>query len=146
MSFDDGDHWQSLQLNLPVTSVRDFAIHGDDLISCHPRPLLLDSRQHHAAASGCPRSGRRVPFWLYHPAEAYRIDNDSFVGTPLPPEEPTAENPPRGAMIDYFLRSPARNIHAGSFRRATEDCAEILVAGSEFASGTPGKTSIASDR
>jgi len=38
-----------------------------------------------------------------NPRQAFRIDNDSFVGTPLPPEEPTAENPPAGAMIDYFL-------------------------------------------
>jgi hypothetical protein len=36
------------------------------------------------------------------------VDNDSFSGTPLPPEEPTAQNPPNGAMIDYFLPSQAR--------------------------------------
>ncbi len=52
VSFDDGDHWQSLQLNLPVTSVRDLTIHGEDLDHCHARPLLLDSGQHHSAAPG----------------------------------------------------------------------------------------------
>ena len=31
VSFDDGDHWQPLQLNMPVTSVRDIVVHGDDL-------------------------------------------------------------------------------------------------------------------
>jgi photosystem II stability/assembly factor-like uncharacterized protein len=109
VSFDAGDHWQSLQLNLPVTSVRDLTIHGDDLIiATHGRSFwILDNvtplRQTSEAARG---NG----FWLYHPAPAFRIDNDSFVGTPLPPEEPTAENPPAGAVIDYFLKSSAGRV------------------------------------
>ena len=104
VSFDDGDHWQSLQLNLPVTGVRDLVIHGDDLIvatfgrafwvldNITPLRQTLDARK----ASGA---------WFYHPATAIRVDNDSFSGTPIPPEEPTAENPPGGAMIDYYLPS-----------------------------------------
>ena len=106
VSFDDGDHWQSLRLNLPVTSVRDLTLHGDDLIiATHGRSFwIMDNiaplRQAHEA-------GRANGPWLYRPATAVRIDNDSFVGTPLPPEEPTAENPPTGAMIDYFLPSSA---------------------------------------
>ncbi|MFY9741532.1 MAG: hypothetical protein WAK21_05985 [Candidatus Sulfotelmatobacter sp.] len=109
VSFDDGDHWQSLQLNLPVTSVRDLAIHGDDLIvATHGRSFwILDDitplRQESDAA-------KTDAFWLYHPAPAYRIDNDSFPGTPLPPEEPTAENPPAGAILDYFLKSGANTV------------------------------------
>ncbi len=105
-SFDDGDHWQSLQLNLPVTSVRDLTIHDEDLvIATHGRSFwILDNitpLRQAAVAAGASA------FWLYHPATAFRVDNDSFVGTPLPPEEPTAENPPAGAMIDYFLKSAA---------------------------------------
>ena len=109
ISFDSGDHWQSLQLNLPVTSVRDLTIHGDDLVvATHGRSFwILDNI---TPLRQTIEAGRADPFWLYHPAEAYRIDNDSFVGTPLPPEEPTAENPPAGATIDYFLNSPARNV------------------------------------
>jgi photosystem II stability/assembly factor-like uncharacterized protein len=109
VSFDAGDHWQSLQLNLPVTSVRDLTIHGDDLVvATHGRSFwILDNITPLRQAS---EAGKADPFWLFHPAEAYRIDNDSFAGTPLPPEEATAENPPAGAMIDYFLRSPARNL------------------------------------
>jgi photosystem II stability/assembly factor-like uncharacterized protein len=109
VSFDDGGHWQSLKLNLPVTSIRDLAIHGDDLVvATHGRSFwILDNitplRQTAEAASA-------NPFSLYHPASAFRIDNDSFTGTPLPPEEPTAENPPAGAMIDYLLKSPASSI------------------------------------
>jgi photosystem II stability/assembly factor-like uncharacterized protein len=114
VSFDDGDHWQSLQLNLPITSVRDLTIHGDDLvIATHGRSFwILDNitplRQ---ALEARKASGP----WLYRTATAVRIDNDSFSGTPLPPEEPTADNPPHGAMIDYFLQSPASAIRLEVF-------------------------------
>jgi len=106
ISWDDGGHWQSLQLNLPVTSVRDLTIHGEDLVvATHGRSFwILDNITPLRQAIGVEKDSA---FWLYHPTPAYRIDNDSFVGTPLPPEEPTAENPPTGAIIDYFLRSPA---------------------------------------
>jgi len=109
VSFDDGDHWLPLQLNLPVSSVRDLTIHGDDLvIATHGRSFwILDNitplRQ--VSAAGNAKSA-----WLYHPADAIRVDNDSFTGTPLPPEEPTADNPPNGAMIDYVLKSDAGKI------------------------------------
>jgi photosystem II stability/assembly factor-like uncharacterized protein len=109
VSLDDGDHWQSLQLNLPVTGVRDLAIHGDDLIAAtFGRSFwILDNitplRQVQPARSA---SGA----WLYSPATAVRVDNDTFSGTPIPPEEPTAENPPNGAMIDYFLPSAAKTV------------------------------------
>ena len=105
VSFDDGDHWQSLQLNLPVTSVTDMTIHDDDLvIATHGRSFwILDNisplrQAHDAAAAGV---------WLYRPETAVRVDNDSFLGSPLPPEEPTAANPPNGAVIDYHLKSSA---------------------------------------
>ena len=106
VSFDDGGNWQSLQLNLPVTSVRDLTIHGDDLVAAtHGRSFwILDDITPLRQALDAEKENA---FWLYHPARAYRIDNDSFAGTPLPPEEPTAENPPAGAIIDYFLKSSA---------------------------------------
>ena len=47
---------------------------------------------------------------LFQPATALRIDNDGFLGSPLPPEEPTAKNPPDGAMIDYYLKTPAKEM------------------------------------
>jgi photosystem II stability/assembly factor-like uncharacterized protein len=109
VSFDDGDHWQPLQLNLPVTSVPDLTIHGDDLVvATHGRSFwILDDitplRQAREAAEA------QGP-WLYPPATATRVDNDGFPGTPLPPEEPTAENPPNGAVIDYFLKSAANQV------------------------------------
>ena len=106
VSFDDGDRWQSLQLNLPVSSVRDLVVHGDDLIvATHGRSFwILDDitplRQ--AAAYAGTRSA-----FLYAPGAAVRIDNDGFTGTPLPPEEPTAENPQSGALLDYYLPAAA---------------------------------------
>jgi photosystem II stability/assembly factor-like uncharacterized protein len=109
VSFDAGDHWQPLQLNLPVSSVRDLTIHGDDLvIATHGRSFwILDNLSPLRQITRLPKDRAA---WLYRPAQAIRVDNDGFVGTPLPPEEPTAENPPDGAMIDYCLRSPARQI------------------------------------
>src|SRR5215467_7202948 len=109
VSFDDGDHWQSLQLNLPVTSVRDLAIHDDDLvIATHGRSFwILDNI---TPLRQVAEARKATGSWLFRPAVAIRIDNDSFSGTPLPPEEPTAENPPTGAMIDYYLNSPAKDV------------------------------------
>jgi photosystem II stability/assembly factor-like uncharacterized protein len=109
VSFDDGNNWQSLQLNLPVTSVRDLTIHGDDLIvATHGRSFwILDNITPLRQAFDAEKADA---FWLYHPARAYRIDNDSFPGTPLPPEEPTAANPSAGAVIDYLLKSSASNV------------------------------------
>lgn len=109
ISFDDGSHWQSLQLNLPITSVRDVAIHDDDLVvATHGRSFwILDNITPLRQASDALKA---VSTFLYRPATAMRIDNDGFPGTPIPPEEPTAENPPNGAIIDYVLKSPAENV------------------------------------
>jgi len=107
-SFDAGGHWQPLQLNLPVSSVRDINIHGDDLIvATHGRSFwVLDDitplRQ--AARVGGSRA------YLYAPEAAVRVDNDDFLGTPLPPEEPQADNPPKGAILDYYLANAATNV------------------------------------
>jgi photosystem II stability/assembly factor-like uncharacterized protein len=108
VSFDAGDHWQSLQQNLPVTSVRDMTIHGSDLIvATHGRSFwILDDiaplRQ--AAAVNATK-----PF-LYAPPTTVRVDNDAFLGTPMPPEEPQANNPPDGAIVDYYLGSEASKV------------------------------------
>jgi photosystem II stability/assembly factor-like uncharacterized protein len=113
ISFDDGDHWQSLQLNLPVTSIRDLAIHGDDLIvATHGRSFwILDNITPLRQAA----DGHDASAWLYRPATAVRVDNAGFMGTPLPPEEPTAANPPNGAIVDYFLAEPAEHVKVEIF-------------------------------
>ena len=102
VSFDDGDHWQSLRLNMPATSIRDLIVKDDDIaIATHGRGFwILDDatplRQVDPASSGKPAI-------LYAPAVATRFRWDKNTDTPLPPDEPAAENPPDGAIIDYFL-------------------------------------------
>jgi photosystem II stability/assembly factor-like uncharacterized protein len=108
-SVDDGDHWQPLQLNLPVTSVRDLIVHADDLVvATHGRSfwILDDITPLRQAAERAKSAG---PF-LYQPETTVRVDNDGFPGTPLPPEEPTAKNPPEGAILDYYLPTDAHEV------------------------------------
>jgi photosystem II stability/assembly factor-like uncharacterized protein len=108
VSFDEGDHWQSLQLNLPHTSMRDLWIHDDDLIvGTHGRSfwVLDDITPLRQASSVLANSAH-----LYKPAPAYRVERDTYTDTPLPPDEPVAANPPDGAILDYFLPSYANEV------------------------------------
>jgi photosystem II stability/assembly factor-like uncharacterized protein len=106
VSFDDGDHWQSLQLNLPPASMRDLDVHGDDLIvGTHGRGFwVLDNisalRQIDAEVAG----GKAH---LFQPVDAILMTAGSDNGTPMPRDEPLAENAPTGATIDYYLKSNA---------------------------------------
>ena len=104
VSFDDGDHWQSLQLNLPVVSVRDLAVHGGDLIAAtHGRSFwVLDDL---TPLRQMGDSALRAPVYLFAPAAAVRLRRSVSNDTPLPPEEPHGMNPPAGAVIDYLLRA-----------------------------------------
>jgi photosystem II stability/assembly factor-like uncharacterized protein len=106
LSFDDGDSWQSLQLNLPPSSMRDLAFHGDDLIvATHGRGFwVLDDisalRQMTPAVAAASAH-------LFKPADAILIPPGTDDGTPTQKDEPEAENPPTGAIIDYYLKSAA---------------------------------------
>ena len=106
VSFNDGDDWEPLQANLPVTSVRDLVIHGDDLvIATHGRAFwVLDNIAPLRQIAASANSGKMR---LFQPAVAVRVDNDSFLGSPFPPEEPMSNNPPDGAMIDFYLPDKA---------------------------------------
>jgi len=105
VSFDDGDHWQSLQLNLPVTSVRDIDVHENDLvIGTHGRAFwILDD------VTPLRQEATSTPF-LFKPATAIRFRGAGFTGTPMPKDEPLASNPPLGAYIDYVLGAAAQNV------------------------------------
>jgi hypothetical protein len=104
VSFDDAAHWQSLQLNLPPVSVRDIAVHGDDVvIGTHGRGFwILDNA---TPLRQIDERSAATDAILFKPAAAVRLNPDSFFGTPLPPEEPQAKNPPEGAVIDFYLKS-----------------------------------------
>ncbi|HJU08379.1 MAG TPA: hypothetical protein VJ727_07865 [Rhodanobacteraceae bacterium] len=105
VSFDDGDHWQPLQQNLPRTSVRDIDVHGDDLvIATHGRGFwIMDD-----VSALRQMDGKTSATRLFKPAVAVRVRPSEFTGTPLPRDEPTAENPPWGAYIDYELAGAPR--------------------------------------
>ena len=106
VSFDDGDRWQSLQLNLPPCSMRDLVVHGDDLIvATHGRGFwVLDNITPLRQIGGLAAN---VDAYLFRPADAINMAPGSEYGTPKPRDEPLAENPPDGAMIDYYLKSAA---------------------------------------
>lgn len=104
VSFDDGDHWQSLQLNLPTSSMRDLVVHGDDLVvATYGRSLwILDNvtpLREIAAETAAP------DVRLFHSPAAVRVRWDMNQDTPLPIETPAGRNPPDGAIIDYYLKS-----------------------------------------
>jgi photosystem II stability/assembly factor-like uncharacterized protein len=103
VSFNAGDQWQPLQLNLPPSSMRDLAIKDDDLIvATHGRGFwILDNitplRQIESAAA--------ADVVLFKPADAYLLPEPNEQGTPLPKDEPAADNAPWGAVIDYYLKT-----------------------------------------
>ncbi len=109
VSFNDGDSWQLLQLNLPHTSMRDLTIHGDDLVvGTHGRSfwILDDITPLRQLSDEVAKS----PVYLFAPEEAIRWRWNRNPDTPLPPEVPAGKNPPDGAIIDYFLGNTARNL------------------------------------
>jgi len=102
VSFDDGDHWQSLRLNMGASSVRDLIIKGDDVcVGTHGRGFwILDNitplRQFQTSLT-------KAPAVLFRPQTAVRVRWNMNTDTPLPPDTPAGENPPEGAMIDYYI-------------------------------------------
>jgi hypothetical protein len=107
VSFNDGDSWQSLQLDLPHTSMRDLTIHGDDLVvGTHGRSFwILDDitplRQLNDQLA-------KQPVVLFAPEVALRWRWNRNTDTPLPPEVPAGKNPPDGAILDYYLAANAQ--------------------------------------
>ncbi|MCH7476032.1 MAG: glycoside hydrolase, partial [Gemmatimonadetes bacterium] len=107
VSFDDGDNWQSLRIDMPATSIRDLVIKDDDLVvGTHGRGFwILDDitplRQITPATVASDA-------FLFEPQQAWRFRWNKYTDTPLPPDEPAGENPPDGAIINYFLKANAR--------------------------------------
>jgi photosystem II stability/assembly factor-like uncharacterized protein len=109
VSFDDGDNWQSLMLNLPNTSYRDIVVKDNDLVvATYGRSIwILDDisplRQMTPDAAA-------EPVHVFKPGDAIRVRRNVNTGTPFPPEMPHGDNPPEGAVIYYNLAAPARHI------------------------------------
>ena len=112
VSFDDGDHWQSLRLNLPSTSIRDMVFHTDDhmndlVIGTYGRGFwVLDdmSPLRDIAAKG--QEIASAPAYLFKPGDAIRARMNSNWDQPLNPELFHAPNPPFGALLYYHLSKP----------------------------------------
>ena len=105
-SFDDGDSWQSLALNLPNTPVRDLMVKDNDLlIATHGRGLwVLDDI---STLRQVTPTLAEAPVHLFTPGRATRTRRNVNSNTPLPPETPHAENPPNGVIVDYWLGAAA---------------------------------------
>jgi photosystem II stability/assembly factor-like uncharacterized protein len=106
VSFNDGDDWQPLRLNMPATSIRDLVIHEDDLVvGTHGRGfwILDDMSPLREMSAAIASAGAH----LFAPRPTYRFPRDTNTDTPLPPEEPAGKNPPDGAILYYYLKSAA---------------------------------------
>ncbi|MGH9799221.1 MAG: WD40/YVTN/BNR-like repeat-containing protein, partial [Blastocatellia bacterium] len=109
VSFDDGENWQSLRLNLPGSSVRDLVIKDDDIVvGTHGRSFwILDDitplRQLTAEVANSAA-------FMYKPQTAIRVRRSNNTDTPIPPEEPMGQNPPDGAILNYWLKSDAKEV------------------------------------
>ena len=118
-SIDDGENWQSLRLNMPATSIRDLVVKNDDIVvGTHGRSFwILDDitplRQitNEIAAADAH---------LFAPQTAYRVRRSLNTDTPIPPEEPMGQNPPDGAVINYFLKSDVSEVTLEIFDQANQ--------------------------
>jgi len=102
VSFDDGESWNPLRLNMPATSIRDLVIHENDLVvGTHGRGfwILDDMSPLRQLATAASSANAR----LFEPVLTYRVRRNQNTDTPLPPEEPAGENPPDGAILYYSL-------------------------------------------
>lgn len=109
VSFDDGDHWQSLRVNMPATSIRDLVIKDDDLVvGTHGRSfwILDDITPLREIAAGALEKQTA----LFAPQAAWRWRFNTNTDTPLPPDEPAGENPADGALIHYRLPAEASEV------------------------------------
>ncbi len=131
-SNNDGASWQSLQLNMPASSIRDLVIHQNDLvIGTHGRSIwILDDFSPLRQLTKLQSQKN----YLFQPSETIRVRFNMFSDTPLPPEEPTGQNPPDGALIDYYLGEVAKKVKLNILDQkgqlvtefSSDDIAEVL--------------------
>jgi photosystem II stability/assembly factor-like uncharacterized protein len=132
VSFNGGEQWQSLELNMPAAWCRDLAIEQNDLIvATYGRALwaLDDINPLRELAENASRVASSNAY-LFAPAPAIRMQWDTYTDTPLNPDVPAAANPPDGASIDYYLKSAP----AGEIKLEVFDAAGKLVR--EYSSGS----------
>ncbi len=108
VSFDDGENWQSLRLNMPATSIRDLVIKDDDIVvGTHGRSFwILDDITNLRQVTPSVKTAEAT---LFKPQTAVRVRWNQYTDTPMPQEEPAGDNPPDGAIINYFLKENVKN-------------------------------------
>ncbi len=106
-SIDDGENWQPLRLNMPATSIRDLVIKDDGVVvGTHGRSFwILDDITPLRQIEG---NTKNADVTFFAPQLATRVKRSLHTDTPFPPEEPAGQNPPDGAVINYFLKQPAK--------------------------------------
>ena len=112
VSFDDGDHWQSLRLNMPAISVRDIQVKDDSACLCSDLVVATHGRGFWILDDITPlrqaTQAQTAPVaFLFKPAPAVRVRFATNDPTPWPPELPAGENPPPGGILDYYLTADA---------------------------------------
>lgn len=109
VSFDDGESWQGLRLNMPATSIRDLVIKDADLIAgTHGRGFwVLDDI---SPLRQVTADILKAPAYLFRPPQGWRFRSNKYTDTPMPPDEPAAPNPPDGVVISYWLGAPAKSV------------------------------------
>ena len=117
-SNDDGASWKSLRLNMPASSIRDLVIHENDLvIGTHGRSIwILDDFSPLRELTKLQSQSN----YLFQPSDAIRVRHNVFTDTPLPPEEPTGQNPPDGALIDYYLGKTVNKVQLNILNQKDE--------------------------
>ena len=127
VSFDDGDHWQSLRLNLPSTSIRDMVFHTDDhmndlVIGTYGRGFwVLDDMSPLREIAAKAQQIAAAPAYLFKPGDAIRARMNSNWDQPMNPEMPHAPNPPFGPLLYYYLsKKPAGEIKLQIFDSANK--------------------------
>jgi photosystem II stability/assembly factor-like uncharacterized protein len=109
VSFDDGENWQSLRLNMPATSIRDLVIKDDDIVvGTHGRSFwILDDITPLRQLTATLVKSQNI---LFKPQTATRVRWSMYTDTPVPQEEPSGQNPPDGAIINYYLGEEGKEI------------------------------------
>jgi photosystem II stability/assembly factor-like uncharacterized protein len=114
VSFDDGNHWQSLRLNLPTTAFYDLRIHdGDLIVATYGRGVWILDDISPLEQSTADLANRQAH--LFRPQVAVRVQSNINQDTPFPPEVPHGKNPPEGVVLDYYLKQSARNVQLQIF-------------------------------
>jgi photosystem II stability/assembly factor-like uncharacterized protein len=111
VSFDDGENWQSLRLNMPATSIRDLVIKDDDIVvGTHGRSFWILDNINPLRMINAEKRIAKVIALMYPPPTSYRVRWNSYTDTPVPQEEPAGDNPPDGVIFDYYMMSEYRAV------------------------------------